>query len=75
MSEVICKVSFSTIFSIPFFMLTINYFYSSLRVAEMVWSEGVLIKDYPPEAFTIKCLDDSWALLKTEDGQSRYKKS
>ena len=46
-------------------------FPSSLRVAEMVWKEGVLIKDFPPEAFTIKCLDDSWALLKLEDGQKR----
>ena len=46
--------------------------YSSLRVAEMVWKEGVLIKDFPPEAFTIKCLDDSWALLKMEDGQKRF---
>ena len=47
-------------------------FTSSLRVAEMVWKEGVLIKDFPPEAFTIKCLEDSWALLKTEDGQKRF---
>ena len=38
----------------------------------MVWKEGVLIKDFPPEAFTIKCLEDSWALLKTEDGQKRF---
>ena len=38
----------------------------------MVWKEGVLIKDFPPEAFTIKCLDDSWALLKQEDGQKRF---
>ena len=45
---------------------------SSLRVAEMVWKEGVLIKDFPPEAFTIKCLDDSWALLKQEEGQRRF---
>ena len=45
---------------------------SSLRVAEMVWKEGVLIKDFPPEAFTIKCLDDSWALLKQDDGQKRF---
>ena len=45
---------------------------SSLRVAEMVWKEGVLIKDFPPEAYTIKCLEDSWALLKQEDGQKRY---
>ena len=49
-----------------------NQINSSLRVAEMVWKEGVLIKDFPPEAFTIKCLDDSWALLKQEDGQKRF---
>ena len=30
---------------------------SSLRVAETVWMEGVFLKDYPPEAFTIKCLE------------------
>ena len=47
-------------------------FTSSLRVAEMVWKEGVLIKDFPPEAFTIKNIEDSWALLKTEDGQKRF---
>lgn len=50
----------------------VNQINSSLRVAEMVWKEGVLIKDFPPEAFTIKCLDDSWALLKQEDGQKRF---
>ena len=50
----------------------VNFICSSLRVAEMVWKEGVLIKDFPPEAFTIKCLDDSWALLKQEDGQKRF---
>ena len=38
----------------------------------MVWKEGVLIKDFPAEAFTIKCLDDSWSLLKQEDGQKRF---
>ncbi len=26
-------------------------FTSSLRVAELVWKEGTLIKDYPPEAY------------------------
>jgi len=39
-------------------------FTSSLRVAEEVWQEGVLLKQFPPEASEIKCLDDSWALLK-----------
>ena len=53
----------------------------------MVWKQGMLIKvscsktagwlhannqEYPPEVATIKNLDDSWALLKTEDGQARY---
>ena len=62
-------------------------FTSGLRVAEMVWKQGMLIKvscsktagrlhtdtqEYPPEVATIKNLDDSWALLKTEDGQARY---
>ena len=46
-------------------------FTSGLRVAEDVWMQGMLIKEYPPEASTIKCIEDSWALLKTEDGQAR----
>ena len=40
--------------------------YSALRVAEQVWLEGVLIKDFTPEAFTIKSIDDAWALLKVQ---------
>lgn len=44
---------------------------SSLRIAEDVLKEGVLIKSFPPESYTIKCLDDAWALLDTEDGQER----
>ena len=32
-------------------------FTSSLRVAETVWMEGVFLKDYPPEAYTIRCLE------------------
>ena len=28
-----------------------------MRVAETVWMEGVFLKDYPPEAYTIKCLE------------------
>ena len=61
---------------------------SSLRVAETVWMEGVFLKDYPPEAFTIKCLEvailenhpttfyskDSLALLATEGGLQRFEK-
>ena len=46
--------------------------YSSLRVAELVWREGVLIKEFPPEAYVIKNLDDALAFLKTDDGQKRY---
>ena len=61
-----------------------------MRVAETVWMEGVFLKDYPPEAFTIKCLEvtilknwpnpqpfyfkDSLALLATEGGLQRFEK-
>ena len=45
--------------------------FSSLRVAELVWKEGVLIKEFPPESYTIKNIDDAFAYLKTEDGQKR----
>ena len=38
---------------------------------QVVWNMGMLIKSYPPEASTIKNIEDSWALLKTEDGQKR----
>ena len=34
--------------------------------------EGVMIKDFPPEAFTMRCLDDTMALLATDDGQERF---
>ena len=44
---------------------------SALRVAEQVWLEGVLIKDFAPEAFTIKNIDDSWALLKVATFKAR----
>ena len=43
-----------------------------MRVAELVWMEGVMIKEFPPEAFTIKCLDDAMELLNTDDGQKRF---
>ena len=45
---------------------------SSLRVAEHVWGQGPLISEYPAEALTIKNLDDSMALLASEDGQERF---
>ena len=34
--------------------------------------EGVFLKDYPPEAYTIRCLEDSLALLATEGSQQRF---
>ena len=46
--------------------------FSALRVAESVWKEGVLIKEFPPESYTIKRLEDTWALLETEDGQEKF---
>ena len=47
-------------------------FTSSLRVAEKVWSEGLLIESFPPESYTIKCLDDSWAYLAKEGAQLKF---
>ena len=47
-------------------------FTSSLRVAEKVWSEGLLIESFPPESYTIKCLDDSWAYLAREGAQLKF---
>lgn len=44
---------------------------SSLHIAEDVLKEGVLLKSFPPESYTIKNLDQAWALLDTEDGQER----
>ena len=54
------------------FTVNILFWFSSLRVAELVWMEGVMIKEFPPEAFTIKCLDDAMDLLNTDDGQKRF---
>lgn len=50
-------------------------FTSCLRVAEMVWIEGLLIEHFPPESETIENLDDSWALLATADGQKRFEEA
>ena len=47
-------------------------FTSSLRVAELVWNEGTLIKDYPPEAYDIKCMEDTWEYLKTENAVPKF---
>ena len=44
---------------------------SFLRIAEDVLKEGVLIKEFPPESFTIRCLDDAWDLLKNHNGQEK----
>ena len=44
-------------------------------MAEQVWSEGVLLRHFPPEVATIKSLDDAWAILKTEDGQASFEES
>jgi hypothetical protein len=54
-----------------YFGSKVGIFFSSLRVAELVWREGVLIKEFPPEAYTIKNIDDAFAFLKTDDGQKR----
>ena len=48
-----------------------NVSFSSLRVAEQVLEEGMLIKEYPEEAYKIKNLDDSMAVLAKEGGQER----
>ena len=47
-------------------------FTSSLRVAELVWNEGTLIKDYPPESYDIKCMEDTWDYLKTENAVPKF---
>ena len=50
-------------------------FTSSLRVAEKVCGEGLLIESFPPESYKIKCIEDSWAFLATEGGQARFEES
>ena len=46
-------------------------FTSALRVAEKIYGEGCVIKKFPPEAYTLKSLDDSMEFLSTTDGQER----
>ena len=46
-------------------------FTSSLRVAEKIYSEGLVIKEFPPEVYTIKNLDDSLSFLSQPEGQER----
>ena len=43
-----------------------------MRVAELVWNEGTLIKDYPPESYDIKCMEDTWDYLKTENAVPKF---
>ena len=44
---------------------------SSLRVAERVWKEGLLLKEFPEESFQLKCLEDCLEFLETENAQQR----
>ena len=46
-------------------------FTSSLRVAEKVFGEGCLIKEFPRESYTMKSLDDSLSFLSNSDGQEK----
>ena len=46
-------------------------FTSCLRVAEQINSEGLVIKEFPPEVYTIKNLDDSLSFLSQPEGQER----
>ena len=41
-------------------------------MAELVWKEGTLIKDYPPEAYRMKNLDDVWEYLKTDHAVPKF---
>ena len=52
--------------------LLIMFHSSSLRVAETVWMEGVFLKEFPPEADTIKNLEDAQAFLATEGAQQKF---
>ena len=52
-------------------ILNLKYL-SSLRVAEKVCGEGLLIKSFPPESYKIKNIEDSWAFLATEGGQQSF---
>lgn len=46
-------------------------FTSSLRVAEEIVGEGLLIREFPREAYTIRTLEDSLNFLNTPDGQEK----
>ena len=46
-------------------------FTSSLRVAEEIMREGLFIRDFPRESFTIRTLQDSLSFLNSQDGLER----
>ena len=47
-------------------------FTSSLRVAELVWKEGTIIKEYPEESYKVKNLEDVMEYLKTENAVAKF---
>ena len=49
-----------------------SYFISSLRVAERVCGEELLIKSFPPESYDIRNIEDSWAFLAKEGNQQKF---
>ena len=50
----------------------IKSFNSSLRVAERVCGEDLLIKSFPPESYDIRNIEDSWAFLAKEGNQQMF---
>ena len=53
-------------------ILKIITHFSALRIAESVWNEGLLIKEFPPESYTIRCIEDTWEYLKQDNAQEKY---
>ena len=49
----------------------IKSLFSSLKVAESVWKEGLLLKGFPEESLTMRTIEDCWDFLQTEGGQQR----
>ena len=45
--------------------------FSSLKVAESVWKEGLLLTSFPEESLTLRSIEDCWDFLQTEGGQHR----
>ena len=58
-----------------YIILYISFFDGFPRVAEKVWSEGLLIESFPPESYQIKCLEDSWTFLAKEGAQLRFEEA